>query len=471
MVLDNKKNFRIVGISTAILCITTPILAILLFRYDVINAFMNPSYEDSTYWIMGVIGIWIIFGLIAVYMSFSTLKDNINNRSKFLGLFFLPLLLTANVGGVVYLLIENVPQQRGPYLSWMGDPKTTMTLTFEIKSSGSFDVEYKKESDSLWNNEPISFTISDKRSSDGYYHYTANLTNLNPNTRYEYKIAGINNDIMTFNTAPDNKNTPFKILVYGDSREYSKTIDNEHIPLMKQFIEEQNEEDFAFAINNGDTATSHNDIASWNLHFLAIDDVASRMPYFVASGNHEWNMDALWWSTENQPAIDIQDFPIGDDSINDIYSLNETSYAFGYSCAYFIFLGAPHAGCNKTAYLDWLEYQLKIANGTIGDGYEFIFIYDHYPPFDRRENAYNDDVMMIKTEVPMYYYSGVDAVISGHNHVLAIQNITWSGDPAYPNSRNMTCLITGAGGASTRVPKYGLWENNYTMGFYGKTTY
>jgi hypothetical protein len=41
----------------------------------------------------------------------------------------------------------------------------------------------------------------------------------------------------------------------------------------------------------------------------------------------------------------------------------------------------------------------------------------------------------------------------------------------YPNSRNITCLITGAGGASPRTPLYGLWENNYSMGFYGKTTF
>ena len=238
---------------------------------------------------------------------------------------------------------------------------------------------------------------------------------------------------------------------------------------MQQFIEEQNEEDYAFGINVGDISQDHDDVNSWNLHFLAIKDVANRMPYLVSSGNHEWNGGEPWWGY--QPALDIQDFPISDDPANDVYSRNETSFSYGYGDLFMIFLGAGDVGSRDPDYLDWLETQLKIGNGTIGSGYKFIFIIDHYPPYDRREDGYHDDVDMIETEMPMYFYSGVDAVISGHNHVLAIQNITWNGDPAYPNSRNITCLITGAGGASPRTPLYGLWENNYSMGFYGKTTF
>ncbi|MHA1339444.1 MAG: purple acid phosphatase family protein [Promethearchaeota archaeon] len=464
------NKFLVVFAITAVAAISTPSLLMIVFKDDVGFSFQNPSAEDSVYWISGTIVVWAIFGLIAAYNIFNFLKKNITTKSKIQALILMPLLVFTTIGGVFYIKMETIPEVRGPYLSWMADPTTTMTVSFELKEERNFQIEYKKVTDTNWTPK-IDITRLPKRDYDGFYHYIVNLTGLEPNTRYNYRIGGVTSEVLDFRTAPLEKNASFKFILYGDSREYSKTIDNQHIPLVQQILSEQNLEDILFIANTGDTASSHDDIDSWNLHFYAIKDLASHVPYFVASGNHEWDTSQPWYDTLHQPAIDIQDFPIGNDVAHDVYSLNETSYAFGLGSTYFIFLGYPHAGSNKTEYLNWVEQQLKIANGTIGSGYNFTFIFNHRPPFDRRETSYNDASDIIKTELPMEYYSGVDAFISGHNHVLAIQNITWSGDLAYPNSRNMTFLITGGGGASLRVPKYGLWENNYSMGFYGRTIY
>jgi len=442
---------------------------IIIFENNIFSAFQNPKSEDSFYWIIGTIMICSLFLIIAFYNIFNFKKPNITKKSKIQAIFLMPLLIITPITGIIILNFEKIPDIRGPYLSWMMNPSSTMTISFELKQPKDFNIEYKKETDLNYISKPI--TRFEKREYDGYYHYSVNLTELDANCVYLYRISGFTKDTYSFRTAPEYKDITFKFILYGDTREYSKVFDNQHIQLVQQMIKEQNLTQISFVINTGDLATSYDDIKSWNLHFYAIRDLASKIPYFVASGNHEWNSEVPWYDTSHQPAIDIQDFPSSDDSSHNVYSLNETSYAFGYGNAYFIFLGYPHAGCNKTEYLNWLEYQLKIANGTIGDGYNFIFIINHRPPFDRRDDSYNDAVDIIKSELPMIFYSGVDAFISGHNHVLAIQNITWSGDPLFPNSRNMTFLISGGGGAPLRNPKYGIWENNYSMGFYGKTIY
>lgn len=438
------------------------------------NAYVLDGLGDADeriYWILGIALIWIIFGLISAYMVYSKVKSNITRWSKLTVFFWLPILLIGTTGGFIYYGFSIVPEERGPYLSWMADPKTTMTVSFEAKVSADFDIEYKESSSSSFSNQKA-VTRLEMREEDGYYHYTVNLTGLAAGTSYDYRIPGFAPDAKKFKTAPSIDTGTFKFLLYGDSRETNKIFGNEHIPLMQNVLNTHNIDDLSFAINNGDLTYDHDYVNGWNLHFEAIRDIANRLPYFVASGNHEWNTDEPWWSTDNQPAIDIQDFPIGNDSANDVYTLNETSFSFGFGSAFFIFLGYPHAGRNKPQYLNWLETQFKIGNGTIGDGYKFMFVFDHVPPFDRRSDGYNDYEGMITTELPMYHQSGVDAMVSGHNHVLAWQNITWdptkSGDTS---GRNITYLISGAGGASLREPKYGTWQNTYDMGFYGKTVY
>jgi predicted MPP superfamily phosphohydrolase len=40
-------------------------------------------------------------------------------------------------------------------------------------------------------------------------------------------------------------------------------------------------------INSGDIANSGTDTISWDAHFTAIKPLATKVPYFTATGNHE----------------------------------------------------------------------------------------------------------------------------------------------------------------------------------------
>ncbi|MHA1819242.1 MAG: fibronectin type III domain-containing protein [Promethearchaeota archaeon] len=458
--------FRVLFLITAISAIVTPILLILSFKTYLVDAF---SGSDSLMYISIFIVLLVIFGLIFSYMFYNYKKENFTIISRIFTVLLFPLLISASIYGGVYYASIYVSDVRGPYLSWTEDPKTSMTITFELKTKGDYQVRYADSLDKLENDPTTaSFIRSAMRSYDNYYHYVVYIKNLNPGTRYYYTIPGLQDNAVSFRTAPAkslNTTAKYKFILYGDSRETSR-LNNQHYQIIKQISRKFNISDIAFVINTGDLALRHDDIAGWNFHFDAIRNLANQVPYFVASGNHEWDTSQPWYDTAHQPAIDIEEYPFKNDSANDVYTLNETSYAFGYGDAYFIFIGYPHLGSNESIYRNWLNEQLKIGNSS----YEFTFVSFHRPPFDNREDIGDENTVKINPlEVQMLHLGGVDAVFNGHNHVLAVQNITYSGDPI--SGRNVTYIISGAGGASLRKPMYDVWTNASGAEFYGRTVF
>lgn len=461
---EENKNIGKFFILTAVFSVITPfILIVALSDFVIVDGFLSLGEDDDAIWyVIGTFVICGLFGLLCAYMVFNKKKNNITKYSKGLAYIFLPILIFGTGFGLFYLGGTIVSEQRGPYLSWMDDPTTTMTVTFEIKSPGDYILHYGTSETTL--GSQILFVRSEMRTEDGYYHYTANITGLTANTKYYYNIPNLYEPVSAFKTAPNIKTTSFKFLLYGDSREDNKILDNQHYALLDQLENQMDITELAFAINTGDTAREHNNPKLWNYHFDAIRDIAKSVPYFVASGNHEWN-DGDSWNLDNQPALDIQDFPIGNNPAVDVYSLNEISFSFAYANSFFIFLGYPHAGSNNTAYMTWLEQQLAIGNSS----YDFTFVSLHKPPFDDREGENDDDNLdIIKNECPLFHNYSVEAVFNGHNHLLAHQNITWSGDA---NNRVVSYIISGGGGAPLRNPQYGTWSNTYGQGFSGKTVY
>ena len=113
---------------------------------------------------------------------------------------------------------------------------------------------------------------------------------------------------------------------------------NQHIPLVNQMLQNHDPLDISFVINTGDTSRTHDNVNQWNLHFYAIHDLVSQSLILWHQGTMNGILRSLWNSTENQPALDIQEFP-STEIPNVISSLNETSYAFGYANAYFIMIG------------------------------------------------------------------------------------------------------------------------------------
>jgi len=463
MARDKEKIYGILFILTSIFGIVTPIILFLILGGDITNAFLELGIDDDAiYWIAGSILVLTLFGLLTAYMIYNKVKNNITIRSKALALIFLPLLIFGTGFGIYFLIGTYVPEDRGPYLSWMDDPTTTMTVSFERKIAGDYVLFYGDSEPTMTNQIPV--TRLAMRTEDNYYHYIVNITGLSANTKYYYKIPNFAENAIPFRTAPSSPSANFKFLLYGDSREDNNLFDNQHGALIDQVRNQIDVSELAFAINTGDLAREHDRPDLWNFHFNDIKELAKSVPYMVASGNHEWNDDDKW-NLEDQPALEIQDFPIGDNPGANVYSLDEVSFSFGYANAFFIFLGYPHIGSNNTEYMNWLEQQLAIGNNS----FDFTFVSLHRPPFDDREgDDHDDNVDIIKNECPLFHNYSVEAVFCGHNHVCAHQNITWNKDPY---GRTITYIISGGGGAPLRNPQYGTWDNTYDQGFKGKTVF
>ncbi|MHA1731969.1 MAG: purple acid phosphatase family protein [Promethearchaeota archaeon] len=462
------RKWRVAFGVVAVSAVLTLVGLSLVFQEEISDALRDlGTSEEAMYWVLGTVVFYALFGLLAGYMVFSLAKKppNLTRWSKTWSALCLPLLLVTSVGSFVYYGLNIVPDARGPYLSWTRDPQTTMTIAWELKASGQYEVQYGVDPAKL--DQSIQATRLEKRDDDGYYHYIATITGLSPGRRYYYRVPGVMDAQAAFKTAPDSATGNFTFILYGDSRETQKIGDNQHIALVEQILKRVDVSTISFVVNTGDTAYAHDHVRSWNLHFLAIRGLATRAPYFVASGNHEWNTGNPQ-DQVGQPANLIQEFPAEDRPSEDIGGLNETSFAFGYGCAYFIFIGYPHEGhLGYDAVNQWLNQQLAIGNSS----YKFTFVSFHRPPFDRREHSYNDATDIIEHQAKMLHMGGVDAVFNGHNHVLAEEEIRWDPSGNDPTARNVTYIISGGGGATLRQPKYGSWANNYSQGFYGRTVY
>ncbi len=461
---ENKE--KLVYLINGILLLILPFVAILVYLEDISQAFRMPfENPDNTGWFIGTIVVAVICVILGAF-SIQFAKWVNKNRPrpqaiKVLALVFCPIFVLATVGGTVYFAIEIVEPDRGPYLSWNSDPTTTMTITWERKEAVDSILSYYAANG---DQTPIEVEVEPGplREFDLYYHYTVTLTGLEPDTKYYYEIDNFR-DPAWFKTAPDSIYADFSFIAYGDSREPSKNFNNQHIPLVQRMLEMVDLEEVGFVISTGDTTRTHDYIRGWNLHFLAIQDLASRVPYMVAGGNHEWDRsDEISRDWSQQPARLIQEFPHTDTLSGAVASFNNLSYAFGYAGVYMIQIEYPDQWYYEADYLDWLNEQLEIGNST----YQFTIVSFHNPPFDHRESGYNDDVQIIQNLCPLFHHGGVDMVINGHNHNIQRHQIRLGEDLS---NRNITYVISGGGGANLREPMHGIWANNYSAGFYGET--
>ncbi len=142
----------------------------------------------------------------------------------------------------------------------------------------------------------------------------------------------------------------------------------------------------------------------------------------------------------------------GLDNYINFFGMKKAMYSFEYGNAKFIALPWPKIKDDQPK-LDWLESELKSANG------KHIFIFKHRPHYDVGSKKY-EDVEGVPTSVTKLYDKyKVTAVFSGHDHIY------------YRTKRNYTNYIISAGAGA---PIYALKrEKDAIKGdvYYGKRLY
>jgi len=322
---------------------------------------------------------------------------------------------------IIYPLIARLgpwldnPGLKGPYLSWTGNPKKTMTISWQTPESCDSIVDFDLSNSSTFTN-----TITN--STDTKFH-SITLTGLTPNTEYKYQIRtstrdglwGLDETVHSFKTAPSSF-TPFKFVVYGDVRR-GTFGEGVHQKVVNSILREP---DFSFTLNVGDIPKTPDNLEHWDRFFWEIKELAATKSYMVSIGNHEYDEG----SDPDYGANYIQFFNFPQNGNNEFY------YSFNYSNAH---IAAINMSTSKLIIsqeeIDWLDNDL---NKTVGNNMWNI-VFFHVPPYSSGAHGFNQEI--IEKMVPIFEKHKA-VVFCGHDHHyehLIVNNIHY--------------IISGGGGA------------------------
>ena len=275
------------------------------------------------------------------------------------------------------------------------------------------------------------------------------LVDLEPNKKYYYKVENFNLSSITnhFKTKKD-KNSPIKIIVYGDNRSYPKVHEN----LVKMMANENAD----LILNVGDVVTKGSNRMEWiDEYFYPLRFVSGTTPTYISIGNHEYGG---YSDTRIVPPFE----KYVNNPLNSIGS-TEYFYSVDYGNSHFIFLDPNKANFEEgegitigSQQYNWFLKDLKDANKNS----EWIFTLMHQPPYSEAWSGgyYDGEPILRKYIVPIMEANNVDMVLSGHTHDYERGLPHPPYNPVTGKGNNVTYVITGGGGSNLDNHKYFEWD-------------
>ncbi|MHA1682679.1 MAG: metallophosphoesterase [Promethearchaeota archaeon] len=299
---------------------------------------------------------------------------------------------------VTTFFVFNVPRWESydmfPHLSMVGDPTTTITVSWYTKSKTIGTVNY--------GDAPGNLNMSKSDAAPARSHALM-LDSLSPNTTYYYQVEGFPS-VWNF-TTQTGTNEQLSIVAISD-------IHNQlYMPMIPDLLSLQ--PDFTFAV--GDLVDFGGYPGMWNAFFNQISGIATSMPVMTAVGNHDTIFSPKASQYRNYLAMPMN-------------SGNERYYNYTVNGIHFIVLdlewGTETYSKEQKA---WFEGVLDdISNSS------WIVVLDHCPHYS--SGAYNNATgkvnklfntagNMISTFHDLFIQEDVDLVISGHDHHWEVANV------------------------------------------------
>lgn len=179
-----------------------------------------------------------------------------------------------------------MPAPKNVHLSWVGDPTTTMSVTWatDVGTRGTTlewgaDASYGHRTPGFWFAYPTDFGGADPPS-EGMHQ--VHLCGLQPGTTYHYRVGTGSawSDDATFSTMPAD-GRPVRVLVFGDSRN--------NVATWAQVMQAGAADAPDFALFTGDAVELGTEQDSWDAWFDAGKGVLDHLPMMTVHGNHEIN--------------------------------------------------------------------------------------------------------------------------------------------------------------------------------------
>lgn len=284
-------------------------------------------------------------------------------------------------------------------LTWTSDPATSQNITWLMSQDTSAQVQYIRASDFEGNFDSAQTIESDGSVFDSvYYRYTVNLTGLNPDTKYMYRVGreGVFSDTLSFTTASDTDN--FTFLYMGDIQSGYKEWGD-----MADSLYRDNPE-IKFSLLGGDLTDNSNDENEWKQFLDSATRVFSRIPMMPTLGNHDGYMYLKFFALPT----------------NGPEGLQQEFYSFDYGNAHFVILNSNN-NTNETA-KQWLREDLQ--NTTK----KWKFAVFHHPAYQAFDDNKNIDDSIQENWIPILEQYGVDMVFVGHQHLYMRTHPIYQGE-------------------------------------------
>ncbi len=283
----------------------------------------------------------------------------------------------------------------GPVLTWTDDPTTSQTITWLLPNTVSrAKIQYMIAEDFRGNFDEAQYKeINGEKFGQDYNCFSAQLSQLSPNTEYVYRIEnkGSWGEPCYFRTAA--QTDKFSFIYLGDTQqEPDMGPGYDHL---KEILYSAYDGNQSLALFGGDLTDNGGDEDEWLEFINSISGVSSQIPIMPTMGNHD---GSCYLDFFNLPA-------------NGPEGLKKRFYSFDYGDAHFVILDSNNNASSKAR--EWLRNDLE----NTSKKWKFaVFHHPAYPTYlDPKTEMQARSIQ--ENWVPILEQNGIDMVFGGHQHM------------------------------------------------------
>ena len=293
------------------------------------------------------------------------------------GIAFSVLLVLVLLFPITAVCAEDFP--RLIHLSWQNDPTTTMTIMWRSEPGAEGLVEYGENFELTQSVESEPHTYRFGRTQVCWH--TAELTGLQPNTTYQYRLKTSEpweSEGYTFKTAPEKGNeSPFRFAVLSDVQGSYGTF--------KRVLQQVQEENVDFILYLGDFTKSSSQ-QEYDLWLETGQDLFSELPLISVRGN----VDGLNY---------VEQFA---------FPGNELWFSIDYGNVHFVFLSTMLEA-------EVIEQRPWLLNDLQENENPWIIAMAHKPAFGSSSQN-GPEQYIVDYWVDLFEEYGVSLYLNGHEH-------------------------------------------------------
>ena len=238
-----------------------------------------------------------------------------------------------------------------------------------------------------------------------YYCHKVVATGLEPGTEYKYRVGSVDNDVWsvvgTFVT--DDGDDSFSFIALADVQ--ASSYENFYQASLVMDAAMEFTPDAEFVINLGDFV---NDCTNeeWNWYGEAFENANTNLTLVPVAGNHEGNitnkLNVAWFNN-------MFNLLPGEGDLNGV---NGTYYSFDYGDVHFTVLNSNDMYPMTDAQRNWIYNDI-----TNSDAFWKVLLL-HRAPYSAGKNINKPDTLAMRdTIIEIVDETGVDMVLSGHDHM------------------------------------------------------